>query len=204
VPFIDPRGDLAVVLDVPRAWVPRILGAACWVVRGGITFRRGFRRVSLLRSCVGGNPFLLVVARAIAGRVANVKKPLGDNSDMECVYEYTSLSRDELRIMKKLLKTNGPLVRLKSMESTPIPATVIKKKRKTAKNDSSDSEVDTPSVHEHESHGTNGSTTSSVSANDSGDDKTLGIEVDTRDKAITEVRELIERMQGLVEMLERL
>lgn len=144
------------------------------------------------------------VLKMFKGRLDTKSKPLGDNSDMECVYEYTSLSRDELRIMKKLLKTNGPLVRLKSMESTPIPATVAKKKRKTAKNDSSDSEVDTPSVHEHESHGTHGSTTSSVSADDSGDDKTQGIEVDTKDEAITEARELLERMQGLVEMLERL
>lgn len=95
------------------------------------------------------------VLKMFKDRLDTKSKPLGDNSDMECVYEYTSLSRDELRIMKKLLKTNGPLVRLKSMESTPIPATVAKGKRKTKKNDSSDSEVETPSV-----------STSSVSAHD--------------------------------------
>lgn len=142
------------------------------------------------------------VLKMFKGRLDTKSKPLGDNSDMECVYEYTSLTRDELRIMKKLLKTNGPLVRLKSMKSTPIPATVPKGKRKTIKNDSSDSEVDTPSVHE--SHGSRGSTTSSVSSDDSGDENTLGIEVDPKDEAVAEARELCKRMQGLMEILERL
>lgn len=157
------------------------------------------------------------------GHLETKSKPLGDNSDIECVYEYTNLSHNELRIMKKLLKTSGPTVRLKTMESAPIPGNHNKKKSADKNKDhkrkgrddknregakrhgkmkvgrggegSSGDEVESVSTHE---------STSSVSELGSDNEEPLGVETDPKGEAITEARELCKRMQGLLEMLERL
>lgn len=117
-------------------------------------------------------------------RLVGKSQPLASDSNMECIYEYKGLTHDELRILKRLLKTNGGSVSLKSIDSWVENDSKTRATRKGKKSKRSHSSTSSLVLSSKES---------SVCGDATGD---------TKRALITEARDVCSRINVLIDRLE--